>query len=435
MTDRSEGPLSGVLVADFSRVLAGPLCTMLLADLGATVIKVERPDGGDDTRAWGPPFTEDGSTYYLSVNRNKRSVTLDLKDPAGRAAAVELARRADVLVENFRSGTLDRLGLGYDDLAADNPGLVYCSLTGYGSGTGAALPGYDFVTQAVGGLMSVTGPADGPPSKVGVALVDVVTGLHAGIGILAALRERDTSGRGQLVEVNLLSSLLSALVNLSSAYVATGTVPGLVGNRHPSIAPYEALSAGDRPLAVSVGTDRQFVALCTALGVGELAIDPRFVTNADRVQHRAELAELLEERLATRTADEWTAVLQQAGVPCGPVNTLDQAFALADELGLAPTVTVTDPSSGRSVPQVANPVRLSRTPVSYDRPPPRLGADTDDVLRWLADTTSLGRLTSDEERELTSQPPTGSRTDAGGGRPAATATTSLPPPEPEENLR
>lgn len=385
MTDQSDAPpLSGVLVADFSRVLAGPLCTMLLADLGATVIKVERPGQGDDTRSWGPPFTANGSTYFLSVNRNKRSITLDLKDEAGRAAAQALARRADVFVENFRTGTLDRLGLGYDELSAANPGLVYCSITGYGPGTGAGMPGYDFVIQAVGGLMSVTGPEDGPPSKAGVALVDVVTGLNATIGILAALRERDNSGRGQRIEVNLLSSLLAALVNVSSSYVHTGVVPGLVGNRHPSIVPYESLRTKDRPLVVAAGNDSQFTALCRALGVPGLAADPRFARNPDRVHHRAELVALLEERLLTRGADEWAAALHEAGVPCGPVNQLDEAFALATRLGLRPIVTVADPDTGAAVPQVANPVWLSRTPVGYHRPPPRLGADTGEVLGWLA---------------------------------------------------
>jgi Predicted acyl-CoA transferases/carnitine dehydratase len=370
-------------VADFSRVLAGPMCTMLLADLGATVIKVERPGTGDDTRTWGPPFTEHGSTYYLSVNRNKRSITLDLTDEADRAAARALAERADVLVENFRTGVLDRLGFGYDELSAANPGLVYCSVTGYGSGAGAQLPGYDFVIQAVGGLMSITGPVDGPPSKVGVAVVDVITGLHAAVGILAALRERDHSGRGQRVEVNLLSSLIAGLVNVSSAYLHTGEEQGLVGNSHPSITPYESVRTADRPLVLAVGNDRQFTALCRVLGLPELPTDPRFATNSDRVAHRSELIELLERRLTTRDAAGWTAELSKAGVPCGPVNGLEGAFALARELGLEPSVAVTHPETGRTVPQVANPVRLSRTPVSYHRPPPTLGADTTDVLDWL----------------------------------------------------
>ncbi len=372
-------------MADFSRVLAGPMCTMLLADLGATVIKVERPGTGDDTRSWGPPFTEHGSTYYLSVNRNKHSVVLDLTDEADRAAARTLVERADVLVENFRTGVLDRLGFGYDELSTVNPGLVYCSVTGYGSGAGADLPGYDFVIQAVGGLMSITGPVDGPPSKVGVALVDVITGLHAAVGILAALRERDHSGHGQRVEVNLLSSLIAGLVNVSSAYLHTGVEQGLVGNSHPSITPYETVRTADRPLVLAVGNDRQFSSLCRVLGVPELAADQRFATNSERVGHRGELIALLEQRLTTRGAAEWTAELSRAGVPCGPVNGLGGAFALARELGLEPSVTVTHPDTGRTVAQVANPVRLSRTPARYHRPPPTLGADTDEVLGWLRD--------------------------------------------------
>lgn len=387
MTNGPETPLSGVLIADFSRVLAGPLCTMMLADLGATVVKVERPGMGDDTRAWGPPFTERGSTYFQSVNRNKRSVVLDLTSPGDRAAARTLAEHADVLVENFRTGTLDRLGLRYDDLAAANPGLVYCSITGYGSGAGAELPGYDFVIQAVGGMMSVNGPAEGPPSKTGVAMADVVTGLHATIGILAALRERDRSGLGQRVEVNLLSSLLSGLVNVSGTYLLTGQVPTLTGNSHPSIAPYEMVRTADRPLVLAVGNDRQFGALCRVLDLPELSVDARFATNPERVRHRSELVALLEDRLSARGASEWTVALSAAGVPCGPVNDMAEAFRLAGELGLEPSREIADPVTGAPVPQVANPLRLSRTPVRYHRPPPDHGADTADVLGWLRGLT------------------------------------------------
>jgi len=372
MTDAS---LAGVVVADFSRVLAGPYATMLLADLGAEVVKVERPGAGDDTRAWGPPWTADGeATYFLGVNRNKRSVELDLKTADGRAAALRLAARADVVVENFPPGTMERLGLGYDAVCELNPSVVYASVTGFGRGAGAGLPGYDLLVQAVGGLMSVTGPGPGEPTKVGVALVDVVTGLHATIGILAALRHRERTGEGQRVEVNLLSSLLSALVNQASGYVAAGVVPGIMGNRHPSIAPYEVLDTADRPLALAVGNDKQFVALAGVLGCPQLAADPRFATNPSRVAHRDALAAELTAALAGRPADEWAALLADAGVPCGPINDVGEALALAERLGLTPVVAVD------GVPTVADPIGLSATPVRYLLPPPALGAHTDEVL-------------------------------------------------------
>ena len=375
MTDAS---LAGVVVADFSRVLAGPYATMLLADLGAEVVKVERPGVGDDTRAWGPPWTANGeATYFVGVNRNKRSVALDLKTADGRAAALRLAARADVVIENFPPGTMERLGLGYEDVTVLNPSVVYASVTGFGRGGGAGLPGYDLLVQAVGGLMSVTGPGPGEPTKVGVALVDVVTGLHATIGILAALRHRARTGEGQRVEVNLLSSLLSALVNQASGYVAAGVVPGIMGNRHPSIAPYEVLDTADRPLALAVGNDRQFVALAGVVGRPELATDPRFATNPSRVAHRDALAAELTAALAARPAEEWAALLAAAGVPCGPINDVGDAMALAERLGLAPVVTVD------GVATVADPIGLSATPVCYLLPPPALGAHTDEVLREL----------------------------------------------------
>jgi len=365
----AAGPLAGVLVADFSRVLAGPLATMLLADLGADVVKVERPGTGDDTRAWG-------REYFAAVNRGKRSVALDLADPGDRELARRLALRADVLVENFRPGTMERLGLGFDALAAEHPGLVYVTLTGFGRGAGADRPGYDFLVQAVGGLMSITGAPGGEPTKAGVALVDVIAGLFATAGLLAALRERDRTGRGQRVDVDLLSSLLAALVNQASAFLATGEAPGRLGNAHPSIAPYETLRCADGPLALAVGNDAQFARLCAVLGVpGD---DPRFATNDLRVEHRSALRAVLEAALAGATVAAWTERLAAAGVPAGPVNDLAGAFALADRLGLAPVV-----DAGGS-PQVANPIRLSRTPARYPAPPPALGAHDADVRAWLA---------------------------------------------------
>ncbi|KUN80492.1 CaiB/BaiF CoA transferase family protein [Streptomyces griseoruber] len=382
MTSPSALPLSGVLVADFGRVLAAPYATMLLADLGADVIKVEHPATGDDTRAWGPPHAHGEATYFLSVNRNKRSLALDLRDERDRRRATELARRADVLFENFRPGTLHRHGLGYDRVSSGNPGIVYCSITGFGAGPGAALPGYDLLIQAVGGLMSVTGPAPGQPVKTGVALVDVLTGLHAAIGVLAALRHRDATGQGQHIEVDLLSTLLSSLVNQAAGYTLAGRVPGILGNRHPSIAPYEVYQAKDRPLVVAVGNDRQFAALCQGLGAPELADDPRFATNPDRVAHVDELARKLGELLATRTAAEWFEHLTPLGVPCGPVNDLAQAFDLAERLGLAPRAAVTD-DDGSAMDLVANPISLSRTPPRYARRPPRLGEHTGEIADWL----------------------------------------------------
>jgi crotonobetainyl-CoA:carnitine CoA-transferase CaiB-like acyl-CoA transferase len=367
--------LDGVLVADFSRVLAGPYATMLLADLGAEVVKVERPGAGDDTRAWGPPYADGEATYYLGVNRNKRSVALDLTDPSDVDVARDLAARADVLVENFRPGTMERLGLGYTSLKERNPRLVYCSITGFGSGAGAGLPGYDLLVQAVGGLMSVTGEPDGPGTKTGVAVVDVITGLHAAVGVLAALRHRDQTGEGQRVEVSLLSSLLSALVNQASGYVSAGVVPGRMGNRHPSIAPYEVFETQDRPIAVAVGNDRQFRSLCAVLGREDLAADPRFATNTSRVAARGALAASLSETLSSGTADDWFAALMAAGVPCGPVNDVAAAFALAESLGPDPVVEIADPRRDAPVPQVANPIRLDAAPPRYRLAPPRLDED------------------------------------------------------------
>ena len=382
MVTAMNGALSGLLVADFSRVLAGPYATMLLADLGADVVKVERPGTGDDTRAWGPPFAPDGTaTYFLGVNRNKRSVALDLRSPQDAALAGELIRRADVVVENFLPGTMERLGLGYEEMRERNPGLVHCSITGFGDGAGAGLPGYDLLVQAVGGLMSVTGEP-GAPTKAGVALVDVVTGLHAAFGILAALRHRDATGEGQRVSVSLLTSLLSGLVNHSSAYLAAGVVPQAMGNRHPSIAPYEVFDAADRPLVIAAGNDRQFHSLCTTLGAPELAADTRFTTNASRVAHREALVAELNRRLATRPAEDWFAALTEAGVPCGPINDVAGAFALAESLGLGAAVEV------GGTRQTAHPVRFGTTPAAYQGPPPALDADGTAIREWLKQSST-----------------------------------------------
>lgn len=368
----APGPLSGLVIADFTRVLAGPYATMLLGDLGAEVVKVERPSVGDDTRAWGPPYADDGqSSYFHSVNRNKTSLACDLSTPAGLAAARELALRADVLVENFKTGTLKRCGLGYPELAGENPGLIYCSITGFGSGAGADLPGYDLLVQAMGGLMSVTGPAPGEPTKAGVAVMDVLTGLHAAVGILAALAHRASTGEGQRVEVNLLSSLLSALVNQSSGYVTAAVVPETLGNAHPSIAPYEVFDTADRPIVLAVGNDRQFRALTTELGAPEMADDPRFASNPTRVAHRDALVATLNGLLRDDSASHWQRRLTAVGVPCGPINNLAEAFALAAELGLDPVTRFADAPG--SPPTVAHPITFSATPASYRLPPPEVG--------------------------------------------------------------
>lgn len=365
--------LNGLVIADFGRVLAGPYATMMLADLGAEVVKIERPEVGDDTRHWGPPWFGDESTYFLGVNRNKKSVALDLSSPGGAAAARDLVARADVVVENFLPGTMDRLGLGYSATKEINPGLVYCSVTGFGGDSDLA--GYDLLVQAVGGLMSITGPDAATPTKVGVAVVDVITGLHAAVGILAALRHRDRTGEGQRVEVNLLSSLISALANQSSGYVAAGSVPRAMGNRHPSIAPYEVFRTADRPLVIAVGNNRQFDSLTKVLGIPELASDDRFASNSARVANRAALVDALNGALAADTADGWFDRLSAERVPCGPINDIAEAIALADRLGLDPTVHITDPSRDAPVPQVANPIRFSATPATYRTAPPRLGED------------------------------------------------------------
>jgi crotonobetainyl-CoA:carnitine CoA-transferase CaiB-like acyl-CoA transferase len=345
---------------------------MMLADLGATVTKVERPGVGDETRSWGPPYDDNGdATYFQSVNRNKSSLALDLGEEADIAEMRRLAREADVLVENFRPGLMAAHGLDYESLSAENPGLVYCSITGFGRGGGAALPGYDLLIQALGGLMSITGDPGGEPTKVGVALVDVLAGLFATVGILAALAHRRETGEGQLVEVDLYSALLAALANQGSAYTVAGAVPTRMGNRHPSIAPYELFRTGEGDLVLAVGNDRQFEVLCEVLGAPELAADARFAGNSARVEHRQPLAEQLERRLATRPAAEWASELTEHRVPAGVVNDVAAAFQLAQRIGLEPTVVI-ERGDGTSVELTRNPIRLSATPASYRMPPPPL---------------------------------------------------------------
>ena len=368
-----EGVLRGIRVADFSRVLAGPYATMLLADFGADIIKVESP-AGDDTRQWKPPVDASGeATYFGSVNRNKRSVALDLTTEAGLAEARRLAATADVVIENFRPGVMARFGLDYEDVRAENPGVVYCSITGFGDGAGATLPGYDLLVQAVGGLMSITGEPTGPAAKAGVALVDVITGQNAVAGILLALRERDRTGAGQRVDVNLMHGLLSALTNQAASTLATGRPPGRMGNQHPSIAPYAVFRAADRELVIAVGNDRQFRTLARLIGREALGDDPRFATNPARVAHRDELTAELEAALAARSAGEWSGILADGGVPAGLVHNVAEAIDYAGTLGLD---AVVDLDGRRSI---AAPISLSATPAAYRTAPPALdehaGAD------------------------------------------------------------
>jgi len=366
------GPLDGLLVADFSRVLAGPFAAMTLGDLGADVIKVERPGGGDDTRAWGPPWRDGESTYYLGLNRNKRSVVLDLTDEDDRALARALGERADVMLESFRPGLMASWGLHGDSLRERNPRLVSCSITAFGSSERAAgLPGYDLLLQAMGGLMSVTGEAGGAPVKVGAAVVDLVCGLLAVAAIEAALVERERTGAGRHVEVSLLDSVLTSLLNQGSGWVSAGARPVRRGNRHPSIAPYETYEAADRPFAVAVGNDRLFARLCEAVGLPVLPSDERFATNAARVEHIAELGEALEAVFGTRPADHWVEVLRAASVPVGPINDVAEAYAMAEELGLEPVV------EADGVPLVRPAVGRLR------RRPPRLDEHGDEIRAWL----------------------------------------------------
>jgi crotonobetainyl-CoA:carnitine CoA-transferase CaiB-like acyl-CoA transferase len=373
------GALDGLLVADFSRVLAGPLCTQTLGDLGADVVKVERPGTGDDTRTWGPPWVADGATYYLGLNRTTRSIALDLADAGDARLARRLAVRADVLVESFRPGTIDRLGLGYETVAASNPRVVYCSISAFGSGEQAArLPGYDLLLQAMSGLMSVTGEPEGRPLKVGAALIDMVCGLYATTAVLAALQARERTGRGQHVEVSLMDSALAGLLNQASAHLNAGVVPGRLGNRHPSIAPYETFRAADGDFAVAVGNDAIFGRLCEAIGRPELAGDERFATNASRLEHREELGALLEGAFHAEPAAEWVQRLSAAGVPAGPINDIAQAFAFAQALGLEPVWE----SDG--VRTVRSPIRMSDTPTEPRRRPPALGEHDDELRAWLA---------------------------------------------------
>ena len=374
-------PLEEIRVLDLSRVLAAPFCTMILGDLGADIIKVERPGRGDDTRAWDPPSMGGESAYFLCINRNKRSITVNLKSEGGKEIIRRLAEHCDVLMENFRPGVLDSLGLGYEDMREVNPRLVFCSLTGYGqTGPYSHRPGYDLLAQAEGGLMSVTGPKDGEPYKVGASLADIMTGLFAAIGMLSALRERESSGEGQHIDVCLLDSVMAALSNVASNALISGKTPGRYGNEHPNIVPYQSVPTADGHMMVAVGNDQQWGRFCRAVGKEEWIKDPRFVTNPKRVNNRDALRPLLNEVTATRSSEEWLPLLREANIPCGPVNTVDQALSLAHTKAREMVVTMSHPTAGE-VPLVGSPLKLSRTPVAMRRHPPLLGEHTDEVLQ------------------------------------------------------
>jgi crotonobetainyl-CoA:carnitine CoA-transferase CaiB-like acyl-CoA transferase len=374
-------PLAGVRVADFSRVLAGPMATMILGDLGADVVKVERPGSGDDTRGWGPPFVGEDAAYFLALNRNKRSVAIDLAEDEGRVAARRLALASDVVVENFRPGLMEAFGLGYDELAVERPGLVYCSMTAFGgSGERSGHPGYDIIVQALSGLMSFTGHPGGEPTKVGVALLDVICGLYAANAIQAALLGRREGGRGRRVSVSLFDASVAALVNQAANHLLGGLVPGPMGNAHPNIVPYQLFHAEDRPFILAAGNDRLFARTCEVIGRTELASDDRFATNEARVRHREALIPVLQEAFASRPAAEWLAALEAVGVPCAPVRTLDEVFASPE--GAAAIQEVHDPAR-RLLRLVADPIRVDGETLPARRPPPRLGEHTSEVLEEL----------------------------------------------------
>jgi formyl-CoA transferase len=383
-------PLESIRVLDLTRALAGPYCTMMLGDLGADVIKVERPGRGDESRGWGPPFVGEPyglypgeSAYYIGTNRNKRSITINLKSPQGQEIVRRLASISDVLVENFRTGVLDRMGLGYGEMHALYPRLVYCSLSGYGrTGPYAERPGYDCVVQAEGGLMGITGPEDGPPFRVGVPIIDITSGMFATSAILAALRVRDQTGEGQLVDISLLDSAVALLTNVASNYLVGGMEPRRLGNAHPNIAPYEAFRARDRWFALTAGNERLWATLCDAIDRPDLKADPRFATNSERVVNRPALLEALGETFATRDAAEWLADLQEAGLPCGPINTVPDVFEHPQTQARCLAQETVHPTAG-PVRVTGFPYKLSRTPAAVRRAPPLLGQHTQEVLEEL----------------------------------------------------
>jgi formyl-CoA transferase len=375
-------PLNGIRVLDLSRVLAGPYCTMVLGDLGADVIKVESPEG-DETRGWGPPFAQGESAYYLCVNRNKRSIVVDFKTGEGRRVIHELIKRSDVLVENFRPGTLARFTLDFESVSRVNPRLIYCSITGFGqTGPLHDKPGYDFMIQAMGGLMSITGEPNGEPMKVGVAVADLFAGQNAVIAILAALQARSQTGKGQQLDISLFDSQVAMLANVASNYLVSGNLPKRYGNAHANIVPYQSFQASDAWLVIAVGNDRQFEKLCEVIGNVELVHDSRFVTNASRVENRAELFSILKPILLTRTATEWLSMLEIAGIPCGPINTLDKVLSMPQVEAREMLIHMQHEEIGE-LRLIGSPLKFSDTRVNYKRPPPRLGEHTQEILKQL----------------------------------------------------
>jgi glutaryl-CoA transferase len=384
MSDPQPGPLDGIRVLDLTRVLAGPYCTMFLGDLGAEVVKVEQPGVGDDTRGWGPPFTGGESAYFLCVNRNKKGVTVDLKSKEGIALVRRLAEHADVLIENFRPGAMERLGLGEKDLRAANPRLIYASLSGFGAdGPMSDAPGYDLIVQAWGGLMSITGPADGEPSKVGVAIIDLVAGLMLGKSIAAALFAREKLGVGQKIDTSLLEAEVACLINVGSNYLVEGNIPRRWGNAHPSIVPYQSFKTVDGYLVIGVASEGIWRRFCQAIGRAEWADDSRFEKNSNRVENRSLLIGLLAEIFLDRSTDEWLKLLNSVGVPCAPVQTVDQVFQAPQVLHREMLVQVEHPTAG-IVRMAGIPIKFSATPASVRLPPPLLGQHTEEVLAsWL----------------------------------------------------
>lgn len=380
-SDEARGPLAGVRVLDLSRVLAGPYCTMVLGDLGADIIKIERPGSGDDTRGWGPPWAGTESAYFLSTNRNKKSVTLDLKQPEAQEIIRDLAGRSDVVVENFRPGSLERMNIGYEQLSKLNPSLVWATISGYGRrGPDATKPGYDFVVQGESGIMAITGDVDGEPMKVGVAIVDVTTGLFTAVAICAALREREQTGLGQRVDTNLYASAIGWLVNVASNYLVSGNDARRYGNAHANIVPYQAFKARDSYMSIAVGTDRQFRELCRIIGNEALADDERFLTNADRVEHRDDLIPILEAAFVTRDAEHWLRACRDAVIPSGPIRSVEEVLTNAQTIALDLVQEFPHPTAG-TVKLTGVPFELSRTPAAIRTPPPTLGQHTDEVLR------------------------------------------------------